>query len=143
MWGILVSDYVTEVVSEAINLYGGIGTHLIGMDSRVQLEPNHHYSRCSSVDHSAAFVGWCFQTVFGDELVVKMEVINSSIVDNTSESAIDVPWGGDGREVEVIARCQWSLRAVREGLLEAIEEDIDEFLYALTAGCCTAPVVIN
>ena len=123
---------------DAVNLYGGMGTHMIGMDSRVHVDSNHYSggSSSSSEQHRAAvFVGWCFQTIFGDELVVKMEVINATtIVD--SATGVAVPWAGDGREVEVVLRCRWSLRALREGLLEAIEEDFDEFLYALTAGCC-------
>lgn len=95
-------------------------------------------SSSSGSDYSAARVGWCFQTIFGDELVVKMVVIDATIIDHESENSNPKSsWRGDGREVEVIAHCQFNLRAALEGILEAVEEDVDEFLYGLSAGCCT------
>ena len=95
-------------------------------------------SSSSGSDYSAARVGWCFQTIFGDELVVKMVVIDATIIDHEGENSNPKSsWRGDGREVEVVAHCQFNLRAALEGILEAVEEDVDEFLYGLSAGCCT------
>jgi hypothetical protein len=121
----LVSDSITNSIINAINLNGGIGLHLIGMDSRVDfsrpfinntidgsyLEPE--------ILRSVPYSAWSLTTAFGGEIAVKITVISND------------PSG----EIHDSIECSLQIRADCEEKLFALNSDISEFIYSLGAGC--------
>lgn len=111
--------------------------HLKGMDCRVRLDE--HLAGASQLLSDIPYVAWSFHTIFGQEIAVRMTVkeVEVVFVDGRKSDSLDEVVDFEGQEYRVDLTCDLQLRASDEGVIAALEAELDSFLRSISAGLCS------